>query len=111
VGETKTRRGRHRLNLTLRTVATLKEHRKRKVEQRARLAGLYQDYALIFPSENGTPLHPENLVKRSFKPLFKGADLPEIRFHDLRHTCATLLLGWASTPKLPRNSSATPPSP
>jgi integrase len=32
-----------------------------------------------------------NLSRRSFKPLLKPAELPEIRFHDLRHTCATLL--------------------
>jgi len=36
-------------------------------------------------------LNPENLVKRSFKPLLERAGLPSIRFHDLRHTCATLL--------------------
>ena len=100
VGETKTRRGRRRVNLTPRTVAALKAHRKRQLEQRVRLADLYQDHGLIFSSENGTPLNPENLVKRSFKLLLKKADLPEIRFHDLRHTCATLLLSRGVHPKL-----------
>jgi hypothetical protein len=42
----------------------------------------------------------ENLDKRSFKPLLKRAGLPKIRFHDLRHTCATLLLGRGVHPKL-----------
>jgi integrase len=37
-------------------------------------------------------VNPTNLRKRSFKPLLKNAGLPPIRFHDLRHTCATLLL-------------------
>jgi len=100
VGETKTKRGRRRVNLTPRTVAALKAHRKRQLEQRVRLAGLYEDCGLIFSSENGTPLNPENLVKRSFKPLLKRAGLPEIRFHDLRHTCATLLLGRGVHPKI-----------
>ena len=100
VGETKTKRGRRRVNLTPRTVAALKAHRKRQLEQRVRLAGLYEDQGLIFASENGTPLNPENLVKRSFKPLLKRAGLPEIRFHDLRHTCATLLLGRGVHPKI-----------
>ncbi len=100
VGETKTRRGRRQVNLTPRTVAALKAHRKRQLEQRVRLAGLYEDHGLIFSSENGTPLNPENLVKRSFKPLLKRAGLPEIRFHDLRHTCATLLLGRGVHPKI-----------
>ncbi len=100
VGETKTRRGRRRVNLTPRTVVALKAHRKKQLEQRVRMVNLYQDHGLIFSSENGTPLNPENLVKRSFKPLLKSAGLPEIRFHDLRHTCATLLLDRAVHPKI-----------
>ncbi len=47
-----------------------------------------------------TPVNPENLVNRSFKPLFEKAALPTIRFHDLRHTCATLLLSQGVHPKL-----------
>jgi integrase len=39
-------------------------------------------------------------VRRHFKPLLKRADLPDIRFHDLRHTCATLLLGRGVHPKV-----------
>jgi integrase len=35
----------------------------------------------------------QELVMHSFKPLLKKASLPDIRFHDLRHTCAALLLG------------------
>jgi integrase len=100
VGETKTRRGRRRVNLTPRTVAALKAHRKKQLEHRVRLAALYEDYGLIFSSEKGTPVSPENLVKRSYKPLLKRAGLPEIRFHDLRHTCATLLLGRGVHPKI-----------
>jgi integrase len=100
LGETKTRRGRRQVNLTPRTVAVLKDHRARQLEQRAERAGMYADHGLIFSSEIGTPLNPENLVKRSFKPLLKRAGLPEIRFHDLRHTCATLLMGRGVHPKL-----------
>jgi integrase len=93
LGETKTRRGRRQINLTPRTVNALKTHRKNQLEEKIRRTGLYQDHGLVFASGVGTPLNPENLVKRSFKPLLKKAGLPEIRFHDLRHTCATLLLG------------------
>ena len=93
LGETKTRRGRRQINLTPGTVSALKAHRKKQLEGKMRLAGLHKDQGLIFASEVGTPVNPENLVKRSFKPLLKEASLPEIRFHDLRHTCATLLLG------------------
>jgi integrase len=54
-------------------------------------AELFWDHQLV---------DPENLVKRSFKPLLKKAGLPEIRFHDLRHTCATLLLGRSVHPQI-----------
>src|SRR5215212_1413543 len=100
LGETKSRRGRRRVNLTPRTVSVLKAHRKRQLEERIKLTGLFEDHGLIFATSVGTPVNPENLVKRSFKPLLTRAGLPEIRFHDLRHTCATLLLGRGVHPKL-----------
>ncbi len=100
LGDTKTKRGRRQVNLTPRTVNALKAHRKRQLEERVSLAGLYEDQGLIFATSAGTPIQPENLVKRSFKPLLKKAGLPEIRFHDLRHTCATLLLGRGVHPKI-----------
>jgi len=55
---------------------------------------------LIFTTQRGTLVNPENLVRRSFNPLLSRANLPDIRFHDLRHTCATLLLGRGVHPKL-----------
>ena len=74
-----------------------------------RLVETYQDYGLIFSTRVGTPVNPENLVKRSFKPLLEKTALPEIRFHDLRNTCATLLLDAAFTPSSYKSSSDTPP--
>lgn len=100
LGETKTRRGRRQVNLTPRTVAALRAHRKRQLEERMKYAGPHKDNGLIFATSTGAPVSPENLVKRSFKPLLKRAGLPDIRFHDLRHTCATLLLGRGVHPKL-----------
>ncbi len=100
VGETKTRRGRRQVNLTPRTVKALRTHRKRQLEEKMRLVGLYEDSGLIFTTQPGTPVNPDNLVKRSFTPLLREANLPDIRFHDLRHTCATLLLDRGVHPKL-----------
>ena len=40
------------------------------------------------------------MIRRSFKPLLEKAGLPHIRFHDLRHTAATLLLGAGVHPKI-----------
>jgi integrase len=55
---------------------------------------------LIFPSERGTPLDGRNLVRRYFEPALRTAGLPRIRFHDLRHTFASLLIAQGEHPKL-----------
>ena len=47
----------------------------------------------------GTPLDAQNVVNRHFKPLLKRAGLPDIRWHDLRHSCFTLLLSRGVHPK------------
>jgi integrase len=99
LNETKTKRGRRQANPTPRTVNALKNHRKKQLEEKMKLASLYKDHGLIFATGVGTPINPKNLVNRSFKPLLKKAGLPQIRFHDLRHTCATLLLGRGVHPK------------
>ena len=47
---------------------------------------------LIFPNEAGNPMNSSNMVNRHFKPALKESNLPQIRFHDLRHTYASLLI-------------------
>jgi integrase len=48
----------------------------------------------VFPNSNGSPIGHQNLHNRSWKPLLKRAGLPHsVRFHDLRHSCISLLLG------------------
>jgi integrase len=90
---TKSGKGR-RVRLTRRSATALKEHRKRQLEERMRLAGLWQDKNLVFPTATGSLFNPSNLRNRSFKRIKARADVREdLRFHDLRHTCATLLLG------------------
>jgi integrase len=54
----------------------------------------------VFAGEGGGFINPPNLRQRSFKPLLKGAGLPRITFHDLRHTCASLLFQKNVHPKL-----------
>ena len=89
---TKSGKGR-RVRLTRRAATALKDHRKRQLEERMRLAGLWQDNGLVFPNETGSLFNPSNLRNRSFKRIKARAGVQEdLRFHDLRHTCATLLL-------------------
>src|SRR5215216_3058400 len=88
----KTKRSRRRIDLSAGSIAALKKHRIRQLEERIARAGLWQDHGLVFPSSVGTPLSHRNVV-RSFKAVLRRAGLPAaIRLYDLRHTCATLLL-------------------
>jgi integrase len=90
---TKSGKGR-RVRLTQRAATALKDHRKRQLEELMRLAGLRQDKGLVFPNEVGSLFNPFNLRNRSFKRIKARAGVREdLRFHDLRHTCATLLFG------------------
>jgi integrase len=83
---------RRTVDLPTRTIEALKRHRKGRVEEKLKAGGAYQDNALVFATSLGTPFGPETVTQRSFKPLLRRTVLPEIRFHDLRHTYATLLL-------------------
>jgi integrase len=96
----KTAKSRRQVRLTSGAVDALRRHHDLQFEESTRLAGLWQDYGLVFATTIGTPINPRNLTGRSFKPLLKRAGLPDIRFHDLRHTCATLLLRRSVHPKL-----------
>jgi integrase len=77
----------------------LKRHRARQGEERLRVGSLWQDNGLVFPTTTGTTKSGTNLTGRHFKPLLKRAELPAIRLHDLRHTCATILLMAGKHPK------------
>jgi integrase len=77
----------------------LREHRQRQEQERLFAGDRWQEHDLIFPSSIGTPLEPRNLF-RDFKGLLQSAGLPEIRFHDLRHTAATLMLEQGIHPKM-----------
>ena len=55
---------------------------------------------LVFVGEDGLPIRRSVLRRLSFLPLLKRTGIPEIRFHDLRHTCATLLFAEGTHPKI-----------
>jgi integrase len=68
------------------------------LEEQRSVAG-WREHGLLFPSEVGTPLEPRNLV-RHFKAVLKAAALPNIPFHNLRHTCGTLLAVLGAHPRM-----------
>lgn len=83
---------RRTVDLPQRAVEALRSHRKRLLEEQLRAGGQWGNSGLVFASGKGTPLDAQNIVNRHFKPLLKRAGLSNIRWHDLRHTYATLLL-------------------
>ena len=92
LGEPKTKKSHRIIHLTETAIQALRAHLKHQLDELEQLGDTYQDQGLVFTTETGTLINPTNLRRRSFAPLLKRAALPQIRFHDLRHTCATLLL-------------------
>jgi integrase len=88
------------VRLTAGAVQALRDHRKRQVEECLKHAGHWQDSGLVFTSTVGTPLNRHNVFGRSFKPLLRRAGLPDIPFHALRHSFATLMLSSREHPKV-----------
>jgi integrase len=89
---------RRTVDLPQRALEALRRRRKEQMEEQLRAGSNWQDYRLVFASCKGTPLDAQNIVNRHFKPLLKRAGLPDIRWHDLRHTYATLLLARGTHP-------------
>jgi integrase len=80
-------------------VSVLHVHQERQAEEK-RLAGRrWQEWGLVFATRIGTPIDSSNLDHR-FQRLAALAGLPKIRFHDLRHTAATVLLAQGVHPRL-----------
>jgi integrase len=87
----KTRRSRRTIELPDAAVTALRAHRARQLEERLLAGGRWHDSGHVFTSTIGTPLDGSS-VTRAFQRLLAAAGLPRLRFHDLRHSCATLLL-------------------
>jgi len=92
VDEPKTKSSRRLIQLTDDAVEALRRQRVRQNGERLLSGKFWEDHGFVFSNHVGRPTDPANLVRRSFKPLLKVAEVSDIRFHDLRHTAATLLL-------------------
>src|SRR5215212_8199192 len=96
----KTKGSRRSVKLTQGALDALRSHLERQLQEIDSAGSLWRENGLVFASEIGEPLNRHHLTSRRFKALLKRAQLPEIRFHDLRHTCATLLLTKNVNPKI-----------
>lgn len=89
--EPKTRSGRRTIKLGEGTLQVLREHKERQALMIALAGDRWKENDLIFPTSVGTPGDRSNL-RADFRKILKSTGLPLIRFHDLRHTAASLLL-------------------
>lgn len=97
--ETKTRKSRRTIAMPESLVAALRRHRARQKRERLKAGQRWQEHDLVFTTSIGTPLEGGNVSRHLFKKLEK-AGLPRKRFHDLRHTCASLLLAEGVHPRV-----------
>lgn len=91
LSSTKTERGRRTVDLDAATLAILKEWRRQQLEERVAHDGVWQDTGFVFTRKDGRP-QDVDVVSQRFDLVARKANLSPIRFHDLRHTHATLLL-------------------
>lgn len=99
-GETKTAKSRRQVLLSDVGVEALRRHADRQGEECRAAGSDWRETGLVLTNTVGASLTTTNVTFRSFRPLLELAGLPLIRFHDLRHTAATLLLGKGIHPKV-----------
>lgn len=90
--EPKTAHSRRWIALSTVAIDALKAHREILVSEQKALGPHWTDLGLVFPKEDGQPLDGRTLLNGRYQTLLRKAGLPRMRFHDLRHTAATLLL-------------------
>ncbi|MFE4513289.1 tyrosine recombinase XerC [Kitasatospora sp. NPDC056783] len=100
LGPTKTASSLRTLPLPPLVLEALRAHRERQAQERVAAGERWTESGLVFTSRVGTAIEPDNL-RRSWYPLRDRLGL-SLRFHDLRHTCVTLLLDLGVPPHIVR---------
>lgn len=80
-------------------VERLHEHEKRQAAERLWSGSKWNDTGLVFANRNGDPTQARRVIEQ-FHEALRDAGLRRIRFHDLRHSCATLLLVQGVSPRV-----------
>jgi len=97
--EPKTQRSRRKITLPVFVIDILKQHQEYQKEMREKAGSQWRETGVVFCNMYGSYYEPSNLHD-AYKKLLKSAGLPDIRFHDLRHSAATILLGMGVHPKI-----------
>lgn len=95
----KTKGSRRQIAFSAQMAEVLRAHRQRQRLERLSAGPSWSEHDLVFATEVGLPLHP-GTVYHQHRRFLVAAGLPVIRFHDLRHTAATLLLAQRVNPKV-----------
>jgi integrase len=95
----KTRKSRRTVPLPPPVVEALRAHKVVQSKERLAAGTDWQDTGMVFASLVGTPMEPDNL-RRSWYRVRSVLPEPQTRFHDLRHTCVTLLLTEGVAPHI-----------
>jgi integrase len=95
--EPKTEKSRRTVGLPPAVVQALVDHRASQRKEKLRHLPLWQDSDLIFTSQIGSPLDPSD-VARGFQEFLVRKGLPKVRFHDLRHSAASIMAGQGVLP-------------
>jgi len=98
VTEPKSARSRRTIKLRAVVASALKTHRTAQLEERLAAGKHWEDSGFVFTSPIGTAMEPRN-VSREFTEMLAAANIPHVRFHDLRHTAATLALAQGVDPR------------
>ena len=98
-GPPKSTRSRRSIPLPESSRAALLSHRERQEMERLTAGDSWQESGLVFTTSLGTVVEPRNL-SRIFEHLVERSGVRRIRFHDLRHTCASLLLAQGVSPRV-----------
>jgi integrase len=96
--ETKTEDGARPLVLPEVGISALRRHRKRQGEERTAGGDEWHETGMIFTTTVGTMIDARSVIRRHHA-IVKAAGIPDLRFHDLRHSAATLLLAQGVSPK------------
>ncbi len=98
--EPKTQKSRRNVVIAAFALDALRKHRTRQLETKLKAGSSWQEHDYVFCTSVGTHLNPSKDVLDELKKLLNQAGLPDIRFHDLRHSAATLLLSEGVHPKV-----------
>lgn len=97
--EPKTSKSKRQIPINDTVISALNDHRKRQEDEKREFSDIYIDREMLFCKQNGDYLSPREFL-RDYQKLLLKAGLEKRRFHDLRHSFATMLINANENPKV-----------